>query len=197
MNPNFKSILLQNKESISIIKKIIESIDTEEEKLFNAIKALCSIVILKKEAEEVGALKKIKSEFSKKKYSKLFTDIKCEHTDDGTSNIQLLDKKDISWTFLINNIGEASLIGVTYKDLTSNVSLIHEKDKSILVSNKQPQEILFDITKKSLGRTEAEIIFLTKDIDVNYFINHNTDHYLLPILKDNLKKSFVKKILRK
>lgn len=205
MNPNFKSILLQNKESISIIKKIIESIDTEEEKFFNAVKALCSIVILKKEYEEVGALKKIKSKFSNKKYSQFFKDVKCEYHDDSTTKfirafsiINLLDKNDILWSFLINNIGEASLKSVTYKDLNNNVSLIHEKSRSIIFSNQKPEEILFDITKESLDRSQADIVFLTKDINISSFINHNINEFLLPTLKEGQeKKSFLNKALKK
>lgn len=198
MNPNFKSILLQNKESISIIKKIIESIDTEEEKFFNAVKALCSIVILKKAHEEVGALKKIKSEFSNKKYSQFFKDVKCEYNDDSTTNIHLLDKNDILWSFLINNIGEASLKSVTYKDLNNNVSLIHEKSRSIIFPNQKPEEILFDITKESLDRSQADIVFLTKDINISSFIKHNINEFLLPKLKEiSEKKSLLNKVLKK
>ena len=198
MNQNFKSILLQNKESINIIKNTIESIDTEEENFFNAVKSLCSIIIFKKEAEEVGALKKIKSEFSNKKYNGFFKDVICEYKDDTTTNIHLLDKNDVLWCFLIDNIGKASLKSVTYKDLNNNVFLRHEKSKSFIASTHKPEEMLCDITKEPLDRPQADIVLLTKDINISSFINHNINEFLLPTLKEvSEKKSLLNKVFKK
>lgn len=191
MTKNFNFILEKNKEVITFISEIIKKIDEKEEESFlNFFKDCLILIILKKEHEEVGALKKIKSEFLNKKYNKTFKEVKCKYVD-SVVNIDLLDNNNRVWSFLINNIGEVSLNALKCNDLNNNVSLVYNKSKTIIVKSTNEEEVIFDLTKKELDRNEADIIFLTKDINVSSFVNYEIDNCILKIKERSLKKTLI------
>lgn len=204
MNKSFNSIVEKNKEAINFVSRMIQSIDTEEEKFFNATKSLFSIIFLKKDICEVGISKHIKSEFNNKKYRHYFKEVSIKeikskanpNVDILDKNIDFLDKNDVLWRFKIDYIGEVSFESVIYKNNNNNTFIIYDKYNTTIIKDLNKKEFLLDVTNKVLDRNESDIVLLTKDIDISFFINHDIEKAFFPKIEKKNNSNILKKILK-
>ena len=88
--------------------------------------------------------------------------------------IYLIDKKGFTWVLEFNdNTIEVKEITKVFQE--SNLVIRYEKNMSVICRNEEDIKSLFDLTENNLTINEAEIIYLTTDIDLKPLIEYSAD----------------------
>lgn len=181
MNKNFKEIVEINKDFLSTMNLIIDSSLEKEKSLFST------------------AINKtyIERELKSKKLSKYFKHVICFPALVEDRCLFVMDINGLNWRFTLED-KKNRLISVSKVFPEQNLIIKHDKKKSIICKNIDNSEPLLDITNKKLTESEAEFVYLTKDVDVSNLINFNPDNFFFSEVDGlNIKDAYAKKSIIK
>lgn len=181
MNKNFKEILEINKDFLSTMNLIIDSSLEKEKSLFST------------------AINKtyIERELKSKKLSKYFKHVICFPALVEDRCLFVMDINGLNWRFTLED-KKNRLISVSKVFPEQNLIIKHNKKDSIISKNIDKAEPLLDITNRKLTESEAEFIYLTKDVDINVLINTNSEAFTFPEVDGlNIKEAYAKKSIIK
>lgn len=202
MNKNFENILNHNKSFIETINKIYVDIIKKENNILSQIKQVLN---------PVDILSNVRNELKSKKYENIIDEIIYIPELHFNKKIIIIDKNRQNWTFdLINNVLNLKEVYKIYsgsenlKNINEWFVVNHKDYISTIFQNTVNEDLLLDISDRDLKKEDCDLLFMTKDIDLNFLLNHKIELMLLPkknnigiediYKKNDNKKSILSKV---
>lgn len=183
MNNNFELILENNKEFITTLNKIVSDLKNNELSFWYDSKHVFNPTTFYED---------LKSKLKNKKYKDFFTDVFCL-PGEYANCIYLIDKNLFTWVLELNdNTMEVKEITKVFQE--SNLVIRYEKNMSVICKNEEDIKALFDLTENTLTVNEAEVIYLTTDVDLKPLIEYSADKVVFSTVNGlSFKEAYEKK----
>lgn len=184
MNNNFELILENNKEFIITLNKIVSDLKNNELSFWYDTQHVLNPTTFYED---------LKSKLKNKKYKGFFNDIFCL-PGEYSSCIYMVDNNRFTWMLELNNNDTIEVKEITKVFLESKIIIRYEKNMSMICKDEANIKALFDLTKNNLTLNEAEIIYLTTDIDLKPLIEYSADKVIISNVNGiSFKEAYEKK----